>query len=207
MKARLLAAGVAATALAGWLLYPHGPAGRRDTPAAAARHDQAGDGLAVTNERLAALEREVALRGAPREAASTADPSAPAAPARRAGAAAPRAPQRDGNEVFHGLEQRFGTEGKDTSWSAGAEASIAQAFRSESLAGSRIVRAECGTTLCRVEVSHESAATQEGFVWTVRGIPPFDHGGFAHRVDDPGSGTSRTIVYMPREGHSLSSSG
>jgi hypothetical protein len=155
------------------------------------------------SERLASLEREAAVGRAPREAPLAVDAGASAPPA--VAHAAP--PLRTGNEVFHGLEKHFGREGKDPTWSAQAEASIAGAFRSEALAGSTMLQATCGTTLCRVDVAHDSATAQEGFVWSVRSVPPFNQGGFAHRVDDPGAGTSKTIVYVVREGYELPSPG
>jgi hypothetical protein len=203
-RAPWIAAGAAAAALGAWLLFPHGERGRQAAAAATAPHDAADEKLAALSGRLASLEREAAVRRATVAApppAGTADPAAAPDPSGRA--SAPRPPQHTGDEVYHGLERHFGREAKDPAWSAETEASIAHAFQGGAFAGSTMLRAECGTTICRVDVSHESDMAQNDFLGAVRGAPPFDRGGFAHREIDPDSGQVRTIVYMPRDGQDL----
>jgi hypothetical protein len=200
MRAPFIATGVAAMALAAWLLSPHGARGQKASAAPTAHHDQAGDELAGLRAELTALERQVA-RGRPRsDAPAPADAPAAADPGRAAGAE-PARPERTLEQVIHGLDKQLGREAKDPAWSSQTEARIAEAFRSEALAGSTVLRAQCVTSFCRVDVSHESEAVQHEFVRNIPRVPPFDHGGVAHPVVDPGSGKTTTVVYVGREGH------
>jgi hypothetical protein len=204
MRALFIAAGVAATALTGWLLFPHGERGRT-APAATAHHDESDKRLAAMNDRLASLERGMAARRSGNDAPAAAPaPTAPETGDRAQAGDSPRsAPQPTADEVASGLEKQLAHGPKDPVWSAQAQAGIANAFRSESLAGSSVLRADCAASFCRVDVSHSSAAAKQGFLWNVRLVPPFDKGGLARQFDDPDTGESKTVVYVVREGHDL----
>jgi hypothetical protein len=204
MRAPFIALGIAATALAGWLLFPHGERGRKAAAAPTAHHDEAGDALAAMNERLASLERREALRSLAKDAPAPSDTAAPAA-APAASAAAPRPARRTGDALYQGLERHFAGEARDPAWSAQVTASVGEALQDPAFAGSTLLHAECGTTLCRVDVAHDGFAAEQGFFPTAMSTPPFDHGGMAHRVHDPSSDKSRTVVYFAREGHTLPS--
>jgi hypothetical protein len=204
MRAPLIAAGVAATALAGWLLFPHVERGRQAKAAPTAHHDEAGDALASMNERLASLERRETLRTLMKDAPAPSDTAAPAAePAPRT--AALRSVPHTAKEFSEGFAQHLARQARDPAWSAQAEASVAAALRTEAFTGSTLLRADCGTTLCRVEVSHDGLSAEQGFLSNVKSTPPFDQGGFALPIHEPGSDKSRTIVYFAREGHTLPS--
>jgi hypothetical protein len=204
MRAPLIAAGVAAAALAGWLLSTHVERGRKAAAVNTSQHEEAGDALATMNQRLTSLERAEALRRASNGAPPPADTAAPAAqPADHA--AAPRPSRRTGTDVFEGFEQRFVQQGKDPVGSAQAEATIAKAFQTTAFAGSTALHVACGTTMCRVDVAHDGSAAEQSFLTNVGSTPPFDQGGFAQRVHEPGSDKTRTIVYFAREGYKLPS--
>ena len=205
MRAPFIATGVAALALAAWLLSPHGERGRKGLAAApTAQHDGTDEQIAVMRHDIASLKRElVARRSDASPPAATADAPEAANGRGRTSDSPARPPRRSMEEIAHGLDQHLGHEGKDPAWSAKAETAIAAAFHEDALKGSSMLRADCHTTVCRVEVSHDDAAAQRDFLGSVRLVPPFNQEGFARRVDDPATGTSKTVVYVAREGYAL----
>lgn len=198
----IVAAGVAALSLAAWLFVPYGS--KTTAASTAPRADQRDD----DDRAVAEMRRDIA---ALKRAAARRDPSAAAQPS----AAAPDAPERareratdpppaprTPEEISHGLDHDIEQQKRDAAWSPRAESAFAAAFSGDALKGSTMLRADCRTTFCRIEVSHLDADAQRSFLSTARTLPPFNQEGFARTVADS-QGVPRTVVYVAREGELL----
>jgi hypothetical protein len=100
------------------------------------------------------------------------------------------------------VETHFWQESDDPTWSRDTETSIAQALTSAAFDASRLLAADCRTTLCQVEVSHESEVAQGGFIDTFPFALSFDAEVFYQHLDD-GSSMPRTVMYITRAGQQL----
>ncbi len=109
--------------------------------------------------------------------------------------------ERAQNLLAH-VETHFWQESDDPTWSRDTETSIAQALTSAAFDASRLLAADCRTTLCQVEVSHESEVAQEGFINTFPFVLSFETEVFYQHIDD-GSSMPRTVMYMARAGQQL----
>lgn len=204
-RASVAAVGLVMALSAGslWLLSPAREGSHKAHVASAAEGVESKETMRAMKEDLEALRGEVARARAERgRAAEVAEAKAKATDERAAHTAEPRHPRRDTAEVAHSLDTHIAEEPVDAAWGHSAEASIHDALRAETFAGSSLVRAECRSTLCRVEVAHDDPAAADRFFEQVRFSPPFDRGaGVVTRV---GEGASRrTVVYMAREGRAL----
>jgi hypothetical protein len=109
--------------------------------------------------------------------------------------------ERAQNLLAH-VETHFWQESDDPTWSRGTETSIAHALTSAAFDASRLLAADCRTTLCQVEVSHESEVAQEGFIDTFPFALSFETEVFYQHIDD-GRSIPRTVMYMARAGQRL----
>jgi hypothetical protein len=109
--------------------------------------------------------------------------------------------ERGSNLLAH-VETHFRQESDDPTWSRDTEASIAQVLATAAFDGSRLLAADCRTTLCQVEVGHESEVAREGFTDNFPFALSFDTEVFYHHVDD-GGGMSHTVMYVTRAGQQL----
>jgi hypothetical protein len=118
------------------------------------------------------------------------------------------APPPDGSEgermqnLLAQVETRFLQESDDPTWSRDTETSIAQVLMSAAFEGSHLLATDCRTTLCQVEMSHESAVAREGFVDNFPFTLSFDTEVFYHYIEDGGS-MPRTVMYVARAGQQL----
>jgi hypothetical protein len=160
------------------------------------RVEALGADIAALRADMARLEHQTA--GATRRVEVPALPEREQAAKARNGA--PR-PQLTGKELADSYTAYLQAERVDTSWSSHQESAIAAAFRGDWLKGSTLGRVDCRTSLCRMEVDHDSGEAEERFAQAVPMTPPFDQGGFSQRVtDDRGT---HTIAFILREGHEL----
>lgn len=75
---------------------------------------------------------------------------------------------------------------------------MANAFASETFAGSRLVRAVCRRTLCRAHVAHDSLDAKEQFLSRLPFTDPFRGEAMIEHPD--GDPNAETIVYLARAG-------
>ena len=100
------------------------------------------------------------------------------------------------------FQTQFLQQADDPSWSRQTEASLTQVVTGEAFDGSRLLTAACRTTLCHVEISHESEAAQSGFIDHFPFALPFDTEVFYQRIEDD-AGTPYTVMYLARAGQRL----
>lgn len=166
----------------------------------------AGNDHAAITAELQALRREVqslradqaALRRVP--AAKDVEATAPAE-------AAERKPQRSVAEQREAQEEReldyMATldaqvvgEARDADWGRPLEARIHDLVAAER--GSHAVSAACQTTLCRVEVEHDTPDAQDAFVQRLMRSPVVQGGSFVKPMNDGEHGPFRSLVYVAR---------
>jgi hypothetical protein len=106
--------------------------------------------------------------------------------------------ERRPNLLAH-VETHFQQESDDPTWSRDTEASIAQVLTGAAFDGSHLLAADCRTTLCQVEVGHESELAREGFIDNFPFALSVDTEVFYRHIGDGGS-MSHTIMYVARAG-------
>ena len=107
-----------------------------------------------------------------------------------------------GQKLLTLFETQFLQESDDPTWSRQTEASLTQAVTSSAFDGSQLLAADCRTTLCQMEVSHESEVAREGFIDNFPFALSFDTEVFYQRIEDE-RGTPYTVMYMARTGQRL----
>jgi hypothetical protein len=211
------------TVAGGWFFNPMSETAQQTTPtltaAVVARPDQGAPStqtLTQLHEELAAVKQEQralkhSLKGIEatlnRLAASSNVPTQTVATSEERledEAAQKISEEQQTANMLAALNQRLTKEGDDPSWGPEAETRIASLFSTEKIKGSRIRRADCFSTLCRVEVDHDDVEAQERMGNNLPMEPPFDGETMIQRIDDPLG--PRTLLYVARQGHVLQGS-
>lgn len=100
------------------------------------------------------------------------------------------------------VNENFQSQEADPEWSAEALDALETALQSEELSGTSVVDMECRATLCRVEVEHRDPAEMMNFeMWLPEKLAPVLPRMTLEREELDGRTT--TIVYLARDGHSL----
>jgi hypothetical protein len=153
--------------------------------------------------QVAEMQSELRLLRRQLEVASRQDRATPAAPA--AQGAPPPAPPLTEEESsararrrFEGLAQKLDAEPVDHSWGPATERLIDSTMKKPEFKGSKLLAATCHSTLCRLEVSHETEADRRRFSSTLPTRLPSLPSGSMRNAEGP---ERRTIVYVAREGH------
>lgn len=81
----------------------------------------------------------------------------------------------------------------------GAQASLQQGFQRAAIEGLQLANAQCGATLCRMELTSDGSETSDNTFRSLSRIAPWSGQGFA-RID---SQSGNIIVYVATEGHTL----
>lgn len=158
--------------------------------------------IASLKSTIARLQGRPAPQQSPADRPAYREEEAPAAePPRQVTETPPPAPEA--REIVAAVEAYLVAEPVDPAWSRAAESDAESALRGEAMRGSAFLRADCRSTLCRVEVTHESDEARDRFVDVVPRTEPFHHGGFAYQVPDENG--PRTVFFVAREGHTLPS--
>ena len=101
------------------------------------------------------------------------------------------------------IEAEYSGEPADEQWAQETMNLIEHTLNAQELARTTPVSADCRATMCRIEVEHEDANSQEEFeLWFhsfVAGALPT----LITHVEDLGDGFSRTRMFMSRQGHEL----
>src|SRR5262249_32174775 len=102
------------------------------------------------------------------------------------------------------FDARLAREPNDVAWSRAKLLAIRDAIRA-SAPGTRVLAAECGSTLCRVQVDHDDADAQRTLGQALTRLDPFQSGVFCHY--DRTALPPRTTLYVLREGASFADDG
>jgi hypothetical protein len=103
------------------------------------------------------------------------------------------------------LEHSFSTQAPDASWSRKARAEVNDIFQPLTNQDTRLVSADCRSTLCRIELVHPTEEGFHAFMTTamnggMRGWKGPGSGGMLQTDPD---GTVRTVFYLAKEGTEL----
>jgi hypothetical protein len=195
----LLTLGVAATAIVLSLLASLWRSPVRPPTAVGSPPDLSAE-LAELRAEVQLLRRQLGTVARPQLAPAARDPAAPET-------AAPAAPPPTPEEVsardrrrFEGLGRALAAEPVDRSWAPATERLIADTMNRPVFKGSKLLDATCHSTLCRLEVGHDSEADRRRFSSVLPTRLPSMPSGSMRNAEGPGR---KTIVYVAREGHRI----
>jgi hypothetical protein len=103
--------------------------------------------------------------------------------------------------VVERLDHRIAAETRDPEWSPAAEAALSQL--ADVAGGDRVISLECQSSLCRGELEHTSADAQERWMERVAMFKMRRGATMVKPVN--GEGGIRSLLYVAREGHPLTS--
>lgn len=112
--------------------------------------------------------------------------------------AADARPEPTDQDIARTLDGALRSETVDPAWVNAMEARVGDYFRSARATGSSLVREECRSTLCKLEVQHTSAESADHFVDDVSSFIPQG----SNAVIQPGrdSAAMHTVVWFTRRG-------
>jgi len=152
--------------------------------------------------QMAEMQGELRLLRRQLEVASRQDRATPAPAAEVAPPPAPPLTEEESSararRRFEGLAQKLEAEPVDHSWGPATERLIDSTMKKAEFKGSKLLVATCHSTLCRLEVSHETEADRRRFSSTLPTRLPSLPSGSMRNAEGP---ERRTIVYVAREGH------
>jgi hypothetical protein len=107
-------------------------------------------------------------------------------------------PDPTDQEIAQALDGALRAEAVDPAWGKAMETRVGDYLRSERATGSSLVRAECRSTLCKLEVQHTGVESAEHFVDDVSSFIPKG----SNAVIQPGRDgtTTHTVVWFTRHG-------
>ena len=200
----LLLAGLAAAAAMTWVVAAAW-VDRRGAPTAVTRALAGEEAANELRADLEVLRRQVAARAVEQAARGGAPPvlsareAADRASAALAAADPAHAAARD-RRRFAALAGKLEAEAVDPAWAPATERLVAETLTKPVFAGSTLLGATCRSTLCRLEVQHESEDHRRRFARTLpTRLPALPSGSMRN-----GEGEALTsIVYVAREGHRI----
>jgi chromosome segregation ATPase len=160
------------------------------------------------NDRLAAqlktLEEEMArMNKALTTEARQASTAAETAPEASSMMDAVAEDERQSQQFTQFLEGSLANETTDSKWANAAAQEISGGLDEATMRSTQIGDVRCGTTLCRIEASHDTLEAEQRFIMQLGTLGTFQQSeGFAQRVqrDD---GTVMTTMFLSRSGHRL----
>jgi hypothetical protein len=200
MRARMF---VIATALAGAVLY---------LDRCATRAELAELRAAVPRLRAEPPRTEVVWRSPPGQAMARAPATEPASPPVEAARSAPHEPAPPKRAetpieqfapVHDALEAVFVSESRDGAWGMQASRTADNALAGGLAPGSTVRPAECRSTLCRIESTHDGYASARRFVGRLAAPEgrPWNGAFYAGPISqESGTGAVTVIMYLAREG-------
>lgn len=96
------------------------------------------------------------------------------------------------------LEGLIRAENIDRQWTGPAEAVLQETFQKEEMQGLQLAKAECRTTICRMEIVADSSLSPEESFQKLVHLAPWQGQGFTN-IDLEAGG--EIVVYLAREGH------
>jgi phage host-nuclease inhibitor protein Gam len=101
------------------------------------------------------------------------------------------------------LEAALAREAADPVWSVTAAQEISRTLGDTRLEHTRLGEVRCGSTVCRIDVSHDSVDAEQGFIMQLGQLESFRQSeGFAQRVERS-DGSVATTMFISRSGHRL----
>ena len=186
---------VAALVLWIWRAVNGGEAGVR---APAASNDLQEE-IRSLEEEIEKLERKieaprppVAGRGGPAPAEPAEESDVPSRPV--------RTPEASSNAAAALLDERLSGEPVDAEWARGAARGIQESIAANAI-GSKVRAAECGSTVCRVVVEHDTEEAQKELGRSLAKQEPF-RVGTLYKYSDPGA-PPVTTLYVLRDGETF----
>ena len=110
-------------------------------------------------------------------------------------------------DTLYALEETLRDEPFDGAWATGQESFMADHFGNGAVGVARLVDVRCQSTLCRVEVAHESEEDQMMFPMLGLADPGFSGREVLSRSIESPQGGWRTELYLSREGYALPGEG
>jgi hypothetical protein len=107
-------------------------------------------------------------------------------------------PEPTDQEIAQSLDGALRAEAVDPAWGRAMETRVDDYFRSERATGSSLVRTECRSTLCKLEVQHVGAESAGRFVDDVSAFIPQGSNAVIQPRHD--GATARTVVWFTRHG-------
>jgi hypothetical protein len=101
---------------------------------------------------------------------------------------------------FEGLARALAAEPVDRSWAPATERLIADTLGKPVFKGSKLIDASCRSTLCRLEVGHDTELSRQRFASVLPTRLPSMPSGSMRNAEGP---DRKTIVYVAREGHRI----
>lgn len=107
-------------------------------------------------------------------------------------------PEPTDQEIAQTLDGALHAEVVDPAWGKAMEMRVGDYFRSERAMGSSLVRTECRSTLCKLEVQHMGVESAEHFVDDVSSFIPQGSNAVIQPRHD--GATTHTVVWFTRHG-------
>ena len=108
-------------------------------------------------------------------------------------------PPETADEEASRLDAQLESEQPDPNWAPGFERGVVAAFSSEVLKDSRVQEIECGATLCRMEVAHDTQQAHDTFDISFPEAAPDHEAAFFRRFGDEQTGFT-TVAFLARTG-------
>jgi hypothetical protein len=189
------------------------PAGRFAARQAAedtnAEWERLNRGLAEMDDQIAALAAQIDTLKRQRTSASASPGPSIANPERDATARHRDAELQSGDDPAQAqemlIQQALIGERPDPRWAPMAESSIRRMFEDEQIPSLKLVNAQCGATLCRIDVADNGSSNDGGFDQSFRKLllrTPWRGQGFG-RVYDPFGPSPTGVLFLAREGNAL----
>jgi len=149
--------------------------------------------------RLDAFKREIAkLSGQPDPATAPAAATVPTDPIEQE-----RQEHEFKQQAIATLENSMASEPMDANASMFASAELSRVMQSPVFEKTRIGEVQCGSTLCRIDVSHPDAQAEMQFSLSLSQVETFREGeGFVQMLPRSDGGID-TVIYISRTGHQL----
>jgi hypothetical protein len=96
------------------------------------------------------------------------------------------------------MEGTLRAETSDPAWANTAQLALQTTFQQEALSGVQMVKAECGSTLCRMELSLDDSTMQESYS-SLPDLIPWSAASFLQLNTETGA----AVMYLAREEYSL----
>ena len=101
------------------------------------------------------------------------------------------------------LDQTINDEERDEAWYPQAEKTIAFMLESEEFNGSELLTVDCQTTLCRVDVKHNTVAAEINFVHRFAVLSGFENSDSYYSNEEHENGEVTMSFYVSRNGYRL----
>ncbi len=111
--------------------------------------------------------------------------------------------ERRHEELLQEVDSRFTDEDVDASWSTQQEVLISDAFSTEEWQQSTLVGARCKSTICRLDLLHNSDSGEASFLTSLGATEAFANTTGTYRRQENSDGSTSMTLYVARQGHSL----